>query len=73
MSQVPDAEVPRRGKDRAARGLGDRPARFDVADGGISICEPVLATLFEQFSQGRPFRSATHGGTPARGHPGAGS
>ena len=28
--------------------------RFDVADSGISICEPVLATLFEQFSQGLP-------------------
>lgn len=28
--------------------------RFDVADSGIGICEPVLATLFEQFSQGHP-------------------
>jgi len=37
--------------------------RFDVADTGIGISEPVLSTLFEQFSQGDPSVARRYGGT----------
>ncbi|MBV8775850.1 MAG: response regulator [Alphaproteobacteria bacterium] len=37
--------------------------RFDVADSGIGIAEPVLATLFEQFTQGDPSVARRYGGT----------
>src|SRR5262249_11114308 len=37
--------------------------RFDVADSGIGITEPVLATLFEQFTQGDPSVARRYGGT----------
>jgi signal transduction histidine kinase/CheY-like chemotaxis protein len=37
--------------------------RFDVADSGIGIPEPVLATLFEQFTQGDPTVARRYGGT----------
>jgi PAS domain S-box-containing protein len=37
--------------------------RFDVADTGIGIAPPVLATLFEQFSQGDPSVARRYGGT----------
>jgi two-component system, sensor histidine kinase and response regulator len=37
--------------------------RFDVADSGIGIPEDVLATLFEQFSQGDPSVARRYGGT----------
>jgi PAS domain S-box-containing protein len=50
------------------RGEGDAPEervllRFDVADSGIGIPEPVLATLFEQFTQGDPTVARRYGGT----------
>ena len=37
--------------------------RFDVADSGIGIPGPALATLFEQFSQGDPSVARRYGGT----------
>ncbi len=37
--------------------------RFDVADSGIGIAQPVLDTLFEQFSQGDPSVARRYGGT----------
>ncbi|HTZ36032.1 MAG TPA: response regulator [Stellaceae bacterium] len=37
--------------------------RFDVADSGIGIAPPVLATLFEQFTQGDPTVARRYGGT----------
>ena len=37
--------------------------RFDVADSGIGIPGPVLATLFEQFTQGDPTVARRYGGT----------
>ncbi|HZK92219.1 MAG TPA: response regulator [Stellaceae bacterium] len=46
------------------RPAGDRfPLRFDVADSGIGIPGPVLATLFEQFTQGDPTVARRYGGT----------
>ncbi|HWD57577.1 MAG TPA: response regulator [Stellaceae bacterium] len=52
----------------ATRRDGQPPAdhfllRFDIADSGIGIPEPVLATLFEQFSQGDPSVARRYGGT----------
>jgi two-component system sensor histidine kinase/response regulator len=50
-----------RAKDQLA---GSRfPLRFDVADSGIGISEAVLATLFEQFTQGDPTVARRYGGT----------
>jgi two-component system sensor histidine kinase/response regulator len=37
--------------------------RFDVADSGVGISAPALATLFEQFSQGDPSVARRYGGT----------
>jgi two-component system, sensor histidine kinase and response regulator len=50
------------------RGEGRTPGdrfllRFDVADSGIGIPGPTLATLFEQFSQGDPSVARRYGGT----------
>ena len=43
---------------------GDRfLLRFDVADSGIGIPGPVLATLFEQYGQGDPSVARRYGGT----------
>jgi two-component system sensor histidine kinase/response regulator len=57
ISVAPAARV----KDQPA---GDRfLLRFDVADSGIGIPEPVLAHLFEQFTQGDPTVARRYGGT----------
>jgi PAS domain S-box-containing protein len=49
---------------RDAQPEGERfLVRFDVADSGIGIPGPVLATLFEQFSQGDPSVARRYGGT----------
>ncbi len=49
---------------RDSRSEGERfLLRFDVADSGIGIPENVLATLFEQFSQGDPSVARRYGGT----------
>jgi len=37
--------------------------RFDIADSGVGIPDPVLATLFEQFTQGDPSVARRYGGT----------
>jgi signal transduction histidine kinase/DNA-binding response OmpR family regulator len=42
---------------------GSFQLRFDVADTGIGIPAPALATLFEQFSQGHPSVARRYGGT----------
>jgi two-component system, sensor histidine kinase and response regulator len=51
--------MPRDGQPASERFL----VRFDVADTGIGIPGPVLATLFEQFSQGDPSVARRYGGT----------
>jgi CheY-like chemotaxis protein len=49
---------------RDGRPAGERfLLRFDVADTGIGIPGPALATLFEQFSQGDPSVARRYGGT----------
>ncbi|HWB52223.1 MAG TPA: response regulator [Stellaceae bacterium] len=49
---------------RDGQPAGDRfLLRFDVADSGIGISPPALATLFEQFSQGDPSVARRYGGT----------
>ncbi len=47
----------------AKTGPGRFLLRFDVADSGIGIPAPVMATLFEQFTQGDPTVARRYGGT----------